>query len=126
MVVSKRRINASRKWEQENPHRTGYLKLRRTAFSFANPEPGSKAEAHINTNHADYVKDLEELKQLLEKENFKKMKTETELYDALLQWVEGADATPSDPEQGVILTYQTDGGTLIFWKQARNHVLLKT
>ena len=72
MAVSKSQVNASRKWEKENPHRTGYAKLRRTAFSFVNPKPGSKAEEHINANHADYVEDLKELKQaIIEKENGK-------------------------------------------------------
>lgn len=61
MAVSKSQVNASRKWEKENPHRTGYAKLRRTAFSFVNPKPGSKAEEHIKANHADYVEDLKEL-----------------------------------------------------------------
>lgn len=60
-MVTKAQTNASRKWEQQNPHRTGYAKLRRTAFSFVNPKPGSKAEEHINANHADYVEDLKEL-----------------------------------------------------------------
>lgn len=72
MTVSKAQTQASRKWEKENPHRTGYAKLRRTAFSFVNPKPGSKAEEHINANHADYVEDLKELKQaIIEKENGK-------------------------------------------------------
>lgn len=67
MAVSKAQTQASRKWEKENPHRTGYAKLRRTAFSFVNPKPGSKAEEHINANHADYVEDLKELKYELDK-----------------------------------------------------------
>ena len=72
MTVSKAQTQASRKWEQQNPHRTAYTKLRRTAFSFVNPKPGSKAEEHINANHADYVKDLKELKQaIVEKEKEK-------------------------------------------------------
>lgn len=72
MAVSKSQTQASRKWEKENPHRTAYTKLRRTAFSFVNPKPGSKAEEHINANHADYVEDLKELKQaIVEKENGK-------------------------------------------------------
>ena len=66
-MVTKAQTNASRKWEKENPHRTGYAKLRRTAFSFVNPKPGSKAEEHINANHADYVEDLKELKYELDK-----------------------------------------------------------
>lgn len=75
-MVTKAQTNASRKWEKENPHRTGYAKLRRTAFSFVNPKPGSKAEEHINANHADYVEDLKELKQeIIEKENGKMNKT---------------------------------------------------
>lgn len=76
MPVSKSQQKASRKWEKENPHRTGYAKLRRTAFSFVNPKPGSKAEEHINANHADYVEDLKELKQaIIEKENGKMNQT---------------------------------------------------
>lgn len=75
-MVTKAQTNASRKWEKENPHRTGYAKLRRTAFSFVNPKPGSKAEEHINANHADYVEDLKELKQaIIEKENGKMNQT---------------------------------------------------
>lgn len=115
MAVSKSQVSASRKWEQQNPHRTAYTKLRRTAFSFVNPKPGSKAEEHINANHADYVEDLEELKQaIIEKE--KTMKTENQLYNALKKWAETADSTPSEPDQGIILTYQADDGTLSFWK----------
>nr|WP_302148182.1 hypothetical protein [Limosilactobacillus mucosae] len=68
MAVSKSQVNASRKWEKENPHRTGYAKLRRTAFSFVNPKPGSKAEEHIKANHADYVEDLKELQYEINKE----------------------------------------------------------
>lgn len=116
MAVSKSQVSASRKWEQQNPHRTAYTKLRRTAFSFVNPKPGSKAEEHINANHADYVADLEELKQaIIEKEKTMKTKIENQLYDALKKWVEVADSTPSDPEQGVVLTYRADDGTLSFW-----------
>lgn len=115
MAVSKSQVSASRKWEQQNPHRTAYTKLRRTAFSFVNPKPGSKAEEHINANHADYVEDLEELKQaIIEKE--KTMKTENQLYNALKKWAETADSTPSEPDQGVVLTYQANDGTLSFWK----------
>ena len=44
------------------------------------------------------------------------LKTENKLYDALLKWVEVADSTPSDPEQGVVLTYQADDGTLSFYE----------
>ncbi|MEK1366089.1 hypothetical protein HCZ82_04750 [Limosilactobacillus fermentum] len=117
MAVSKSQVSASRKWEQQNPHRTAYTKLRRTAFSFVNPKPGSKAEEHINANHADYVADLEELKQaIIEKEKTMKTKIENQLYDALKKWVETADSTPSEPDQGVVLTYQADDGTLSFWK----------
>lgn len=67
-MVTKAQTNASRKWEKENPHRTGYAKLRRTAFSFVNPKPGSKAEEHIKANHADYVEDLKELQYEINKE----------------------------------------------------------
>lgn len=117
MAVSKSQVSASRKWEQQNPHRTAYTKLRRTAFSFVNPKPGSKAEEHINANHADYMADLEELKQLIiEKEKTMKTKIENQLYDALKKWVETADSTPSEPDQGVVLTYQANDGTLSFWK----------
>lgn len=117
MAVSKSQVSASRKWEQQNPHRTAYTKLRRTAFSFVNPKPGNKAEEHINANHADYVADLEELKQaIIEKEKTMKTKIENQLYDALKKWVETADSTPSEPDQGVVLTYQANDGTLSFWK----------
>ena len=44
------------------------------------------------------------------------LKTESKLYGALLKWVEVADSTPSDPEQGVVLTYRADNGTLSFWQ----------
>ena len=44
------------------------------------------------------------------------LKTENELYDVLLEWVEVADSTPSDPEQGVVLTYRADDGELGFWQ----------
>lgn len=60
-MTSKAQTQASRKWEQQNPHRTAYTKLRRTAFSFVNPKPGSKAEEHIDANHDNYVEDLKEL-----------------------------------------------------------------
>lgn len=43
-------------------------------------------------------------------------KTEKRLYDALKKWVETADSTPSEPDQGVVLTYQANDGTLSFWK----------
>lgn len=39
-------------------------------------------------------------------------KTENRLYDALLKWVEVADSTPSDPEQGVVLSYRANDGAL--------------
>lgn len=42
-------------------------------------------------------------------------KTEQSLHDALLKWVEVADSTPSDPDQGVVLTYQANDRTLRFW-----------
>jgi hypothetical protein len=48
-------------------------------------------------------------------------KTEQKLYDALLKWVEVADSTPSDPEQGVVLTYRADDGTLSFWQDFYEH-----
>lgn len=41
-------------------------------------------------------------------------KTENRLYEALLKWVEVADSTPSDPEQGVVLSYRADDGVLGF------------
>ena len=44
------------------------------------------------------------------------LNTENKLYDVLLEWVEVADSTPSDPEQGVVLTYQADDGTLSFYE----------
>ena len=44
------------------------------------------------------------------------LKTENKLYDVLLEWVETADSTPSDPDQGIVLTYQADDGALSFWQ----------
>lgn len=41
--------------------------------------------------------------------------TEQELCNTLLDWVEVFDSTPSEPEQGVVLTYQANDGTLGFW-----------
>lgn len=41
--------------------------------------------------------------------------TEQELRSTLLNWVVDADSTPSEPEQGVELTYQANDGTLGFW-----------
>lgn len=67
MPVRKSQVSASRKWERANPHRTAYTKLRRTAFSFVSPKPGSRAEAHISANHADYVEDLKKLQEELKK-----------------------------------------------------------
>ena len=49
------------------------------------------------------------------------LKTENKLYNALLKWVEVADSTPSDPEQGVVLTYRADDGTLSFWQDFYEH-----
>lgn len=39
-------------------------------------------------------------------------KTENRLYDALLKWVEVADSTPSEPDQGVVLSYRADNGEI--------------
>lgn len=41
--------------------------------------------------------------------------TEQELRNVLLNWAVDADSTPSEPEQGVELTYQANDGTLGFW-----------
>ena len=41
--------------------------------------------------------------------------TEQELRNALMNWAVDADSTPSEPEQGVELTYQANDGTLGFW-----------
>lgn len=61
---------------------------------------------------------VHKLASMYEKQEEQKMKTkiENQLYDALLKWVEVADSTPSDPEQGVVLTYQADDGTLSFYE----------
>ncbi|WP_270367774.1 hypothetical protein [Limosilactobacillus fermentum] len=116
-MVSKSQVKASRKWEKENPHRTAYTKLRRAAFSFVDPKPGSKAEEHINANYVEYMDDLEELNKLLKRSLTMKTKIENQLHDALKNWAEVADSTPSEPDQGVVLTYQADDGTLSFWKE---------
>ena len=41
--------------------------------------------------------------------------TEQRLYNALKEWAQLTDSTPSEPEQGVVLTYQFSDGVLSFW-----------
>lgn len=65
MPVSKAQTKASRKWEAKNKTKVGYDKLRRSAFSFVQPKPGSKAEEYT-TAIESYKQDLLELKSLLE------------------------------------------------------------
>lgn len=62
-------IRASRSWDAKNKERVGYNRLKRSALSFINPQPNSKAAEYIAANQEDYLKDLAEIKQLLEKEN---------------------------------------------------------
>ena len=47
--------------------------------------------------------------------------TERELCNTLLNWVVDVDSTPSEPEQGVELTYQANDGTLGFWVDLYTH-----
>ncbi|WP_025021584.1 hypothetical protein [Ligilactobacillus equi] len=65
-MVTKSQIKASRKWEEKNPDRNGFMKLKRSAFSFVDPKPGSVAERQINENREDYQRFLKELKVSLE------------------------------------------------------------
>lgn len=65
MPVSKSQTKASRKWEAKNRTKVGYDRLRRSAFSFVQPKPGSKAEEYT-TEIDNYKRDLLELKSLLE------------------------------------------------------------
>lgn len=65
MPVSEAQTKASRKWEAKNKTKVGYDKLRRSAFSFVQPKPGSKAEEYT-TAIESYKQDLLELKAVLE------------------------------------------------------------
>lgn len=65
MRVSKAQVKASRKWEAKNKTKVGYSKLKRSAFLFVQPKPGSKAEEYT-TEIGDYKQDLLELKAMLE------------------------------------------------------------
>lgn len=65
MAVSQAQTKASRKWEAKNKTKVGYDKLRRSAFSFVQPKPGSKAEEYT-AKIGDYKQDLLELKAVLE------------------------------------------------------------
>lgn len=60
-MTTKAQIKASRKWEEKNPDRNGFMKLKRSAFSFVDPKPGSVAERQINENREDYQRFLKEL-----------------------------------------------------------------
>lgn len=64
-MVSEAQTKASRKWEAKNRTKVGYDRLRRSAFSFVQPKPGSKAEEYT-TEIDNYKRDLLELKSLLE------------------------------------------------------------
>lgn len=65
MPASEAQTKASRKWEAKNKTKVGYDRLRRSAFSFVQPKPGSKAEEYT-TAIESYKQDLLELKSLLE------------------------------------------------------------
>lgn len=57
---------AQKKYELKNKERTTYGALKRNAFNFACPAPGSKSETATNWAHEQYLKDLSELKALLD------------------------------------------------------------
>ncbi|MEK1326851.1 hypothetical protein HCY71_07235 [Limosilactobacillus fermentum] len=59
-----------------------------------------------------FAKELETYQKIVSQ----KTKIENKLYDALKKWAETADSTPSEPGQGVVLTYQANDGTLSFWQ----------
>lgn len=65
MPVSEAQTKASRKWEAKNKAKVGYDRLRRSAFSFVQPKPGSKAEEYT-AKIESYKQDLLELKAVLE------------------------------------------------------------
>lgn len=44
-----------------------------------------------------------------------KTKIENQLHDALKNWAEVADSTPSEPDQGIVLTYQANDGMISLW-----------
>lgn len=63
--MSDSQAKASRRWDAKNKDRVGYNRLKRTALSFVDPKPGSKAAEYIAANKEDYLEDLEELKRLI-------------------------------------------------------------
>ena len=70
MAVTRAHIKASRKYERNNPDRTGYNTLKRNAFNFANAynKKDTKAHTYVTSDYGrkNYKGDLEELKSLID------------------------------------------------------------
>lgn len=70
MTVSKAHIKASRKYEKNNPDRTGYNVLKRNAVNFASAytRKGTKAQKYVTSDYGKrhYREDLEEIKILIQ------------------------------------------------------------
>lgn len=66
MAVSKAHIKASRKYENSNPERTGYNRLKRNAFNFVNALDNNKTKAYqqITSDYGKkhYKEDLQKIK----------------------------------------------------------------
>ncbi len=69
-TVSQAQIKASRKYEQKNPERTGYNRLKREAFNFidALEKPKTTAYRYITSDYGQkkYVEHLKELRDLID------------------------------------------------------------
>lgn len=63
--TSKALSKAIQRDRAKNPDRTAYTSLRRGAFNFARPKPGTKSNDYINSDYAKedgrYINDLKDL-----------------------------------------------------------------
>lgn len=63
--TSKALSEAIQRDRAKNPDRTAYTSLRRGAFNFANPKPGTKSSQYITSEYAQegdrYINDLKDL-----------------------------------------------------------------
>lgn len=60
--TSKAQIEASRNWETNHPEQAFYKRLRRQAFNFVDPKPGTKGAEVVNGYDGnDRINDLKEL-----------------------------------------------------------------
>lgn len=63
--TSKAQREASRNWENNHPEQAFYNRLRRQAFNFVEPKPGTKGAEVVN--NYDGAQRLDDLKDLIEK-----------------------------------------------------------